>query len=251
MGLCRDSTKFLHIKSFIVIAIIFIVHYLIIQFDFEGRELFVNVTLMASISITIYVLIVMIKNYRGAKGMVTAFAFLLISYIFYLFGEVSWFTYESILDLYPYPSIADVGFFFYFVFTGIFLVSIIRCFKTIQWHDIGIITIIVSVIMGFYLTLSLDAQADPEDILFGFIFLISSATVFGISFIALVKFRLMLFGVTWFIIFASMLITTVADIFYYTVENTGVYTYDHVINTMWIVSDAVLVYALLIHRRDV
>jgi len=105
--------------------------------------------------------------------------------------------------------------------------------------------------MGFYLTLSLDAQADPEDILFGFIFLISSATVFGISFIALVKFRLMLFGVTWFIIFASMLITTVADIFYYTVENTGVYTYDHVINTMWIVSDAVLVYALLIHRRDV
>ena len=244
--------KTLYVISILTILSILTIHLIIItQFEFEQKALFVNLSLISSITITCVFLVDIIRNYQGAKGIVVAFVLLFISYIAYLFGEVLWFVYESVLGVYPYPSVADVGFFFYFVFTALFLISIVRCFRDLTKYDVGVSILITSIVSAVYLALSLETHADPFDITFGAIFIIASSTVFGLSVIAFVKLRLMAFGAAWGLILISAIITTFSDIWYYTLENIGAYTYDHITNTLWIVSDAVLVFALLIHKRNI
>jgi hypothetical protein len=245
---CRSNSQ-LHVLAISFVIILSAVHFGIIQTDFEGKELFVNIGLIASITATLFVLAMIFRKYVGAKNIRISYMYLLISYVSYLQGELTWFVYESVLGLDPYPSIADVGFFFYYVFTAIFLVSTIRCFSTLTLYDIGHALIIMSIIASVYIVLSIDTEIDTYDLLYGLPFILAASSVFVFSIIALFKLRKTSLALPWIIIFASMVITTVADLWYYPLENIGGYTYDHIINTMWIASDAVLVYALVVHRR--
>lgn len=234
-----------------IVSILFLssLHFWITQMDFEEKPLFINLTLITSITVTLFTLIIIFKKYVGAINVRISYLFLFLAYLAYLSGELLWFTYETVLGAYPYPSIADVGFFFYFVFESIFLISIIRCYRDITRYHVGVILLIMSVITAVYLVLMLEGQVESFDTLFGLGFVLAASSVMGFSVIALAKLRGTSIGLAWKIIFVSMLITTVADIWYYTLENVGVYTYDHIMNTLWITSDAVLVYALILHRR--
>lgn len=246
---CFDGccNKKLHLLIISVIIALSTTHYIITQLEFEGIELFINFTLMGSISVTLIALGIIYKRYIGARNIRIAFLFLFLSYIAYLSGEVIWFVYETILEIYPYPSLADVGFFFYFVLSTIFLISTIRCYNILTRYDIGAAVLIMSVISSIYLVVSI--EADTFDIVFGIPFILAASSMFAFSAIALHKLKGSSIRLAWTIIFISMLITTVADIWYYILENVYGYTYDHIVNTLWIISDAVLVYALIIHKR--
>lgn len=245
---CRNNSQ-LHVVSISIVIILSVLHFGITQSDFEEKGLFVNLALIASITVTLFILVIIFKKYVGATNIRTSYMYLLLSYVAYLQGEITWFVYESVLGVYPYPSIADIGFFFYYVFTAIFLVSTVRCFSTLTKYDIGHALLIIALISSAYLVLSLESQVVTEDLHYGMPFILASSSVFAFSIIALVKLRNTSLALPWVIIFASMLITTVADIWYYPLENVGEYTYGHIINTLWIASDAVLVYALIVHRR--
>lgn len=236
-----------HVSVFVVIITLFIIHYTITQFDFEYKALFVNLTLISSISITLVMLGIIFKTYVGARNTRISFLFLFVAYIAYLTGELVWFVYESIMGVYPYPSLADIGFFFYFVLSAVFLISIIRCYSNVTRYDVGTVSLVVSIIVSLYLVTSIEAET--YDLLFGLPFVMGASTVFGFSAIALYKLRGSDLRVVYQIIFVSILLTTVADIWYYILENVGGYDYDHIVNTIWIISDAALVYALLLHKR--
>lgn len=234
-----------------IISILFLstVHFWMTQQDFEQKPLFINLTLITSIIVTLFTLIIIFKKYDGARNIRISYLFLFFAYLAYLAGELLWFVYETILGVYPYPSVADVGFFFYFVFESIFLIATIRCFNRLNKYDVGIVLLIMSIITAVYIVLMLEGDVDAFDTHFGLAFVLAASSVMGFAVIALAKLRRSSIGLAWSIIFVSMLITTVADIWYYTLENVGVYTYDHIMNTLWITSDAVLVYALVLHRR--
>ena len=231
-----------------IIALAGVNHYFT-QTDFEQKALFVNISLILSIVATIAILIMIIKHYQGDRALKHSFMFLMFSYIAYLFGELVWFVYETIFGLYPYPSIADVGFLFYFIMSVVFLISIIRRFVSLTIHDIAYAVLVMGIITTTYLFISIGEDSDHFDIMFGLPFVLSSSAMFGFSLIALYKFRKSRVNFVWIILFSSMLVTTIADIWYYTAENLGQYTYEHIMNTMWIVSDALLVYSLLLYRK--
>lgn len=239
----------LHIIAISLVIILSALHFVIIQADFDGKDLFVNLALIASISATLFTLAVIFKRYDGARNIRTAYLYLFISYVAYLQGEITWFGYESILGIYPYPSIADIGFFFYYVFTTIFLISIVRCHTKLTRYDVGHAMIIISIITSVYMVLNIEAEVEQYDLVYALPFILASSSVFAFSITAVMKLRKTSIALPWIIIFVSMLITTIADIWYYNLENLGAYTYDHVINTLWITSDAVLIYALILHRR--
>jgi len=249
MTFVHGSNNQLHIITISFIIVLSSLHFGISQVDFEGKELFINLTLITSISATLFTLTVILRRYEGVRNIRTAYLYLFISYVAYLQGEITWFVFETILGIEPYPSIADVGFFFYFCFTTIFLISIIRCHAKLTKYDIGHAVIIISIITSVYLVLNIEAEVEQYDLLYALSFILAASSAFAFSITAVMKLRKTSIALPWIIIFISMLITTIADIWYYNLENLGAYTYDHIINTLWITSDAVLIYALILHRR--
>jgi len=245
---CSSNSQ-LHVIAISSVIILTALHFGISHADFEEKPLFINLALIASIGVTLFVLAVIFQKYVGANNIRVSFMYLFLSYVAYLQGEVTWFFYESVLGIYPYPSVADIGFFFYYVFTAIFLISTVRCFGSLTRYDIGNAVLIISIITAMYLVLSIEEGAETFDLLYAIPFILAASSVFAFAITALTKLRKTSIALPWIIIFASMVITTVADIWYYTLENVGIYTYDHIVNTLWIASDAVLVYALIVHRR--
>ena len=55
------------------------------------------------------------KRYSGALVYSKAYVMLGVAFLFMLFAEITYFVYEQILDLDPYPSIADIFFFVFFL----------------------------------------------------------------------------------------------------------------------------------------
>ena len=238
-----------HVFIISIIVIFAVGNHHFTQTDFDEKAVYVNMSLIVSGGITIAILAVITKRYHGDKIVRMSFLFLLFSYIAYLFGEVAWFVFETILGIYPYPSVADVGYLNYFILSVIFVITITRRYATIGIHDVGYVILIISIITTTYLFISLGEESEMYLVILGMPFVLSCSAMFAFSLVALYKLRHTSIGTVWIILFMSMTVTTVADIWYYTAENLGQYTYSHIMNTMWIVSDALLIYALLLYRK--
>jgi hypothetical protein len=238
-----------HVIAISIILFLSVLHFWVTQIDFEEKPLFINLTLISSITMTLFTLVVIFKKYDGARNIRISYLFLFFAYLAYLSGELLWFVYENVLETYPYPGLSDVGFMYYFIFESIFLIATIRCFNTLTRYNIGTVLIIMSIITSVYIVLMIDGETETFDVFFGLAFVLAASSVMGFSVIALTKLRKTSISLAWKLIFISFLITTVADVWYYILENIGVYTYNHIMNTLWITSDMVLVYALILHRR--
>lgn len=239
-----------HVTVISIIIILAGINHIVTQYDFEDKDLYVNISLILSIVAAIIVLTVIVRRYQSQKETKVAFLFLLVAHIAYLFGELSWFVYETVLNLEPYPSsVADVGFLNYFILSDIFLIAIIRRHTKLTIHNVGYAVLLISILTTIYLFVSINDDADYFYVLFGLPFVLSASTMFALSCIALYKFRSTPTYLAWIILFTSFLVTTIADLWYYSAENFGQYTYDHIMNTMWVASLGLLVYGLLMYRK--
>jgi len=241
--------KQLHTVAIILVISIGIIHFGIMQSDFEDLGLFYNISIMISLAVVIVMSAIIYQKYAKQRRLSILFLFLTLAYVSYLFGEIGWFVFENVFFEYPYQTVADIGFFFDFVFTIIFLIAAIRLFSKLTRYDIGAASLVMSVIIAGYLVFSIDAETETYDLLFGLIFIIASSAVFSYSIIAMNTFWPTKVHISWVIIALAFMVSTTADALYYTTENIGVYTYADPSNTLWIVSNALLVYALILHRR--
>ena len=110
------------------------------------------------------------KRYAGTVVYAKAYNMLAIAFLFMLFAEITYFVYEQILDLEPYPSIADVFFFLFYPMIILYLVINIRFFAP-QLTKLGILTIvgIPLIATSVYLSLTLD-DFGSFDFFYGIIF---------------------------------------------------------------------------------
>lgn len=190
------------------------------------------------------------RRYAGTLVYSRAYYMLTIAFLFMFVAEFTYYVYESILELEPYPSIADLFFFLFYPFLILYLIINIRFFAP-QIPKTGIITIIgIPIITTLaYIYLSFD-DFGSFDFYYGIIFVAAASTTLGLSIHTAKIFKGGLIGTAWLVLVIGIMLNVIGDTLYYYIEINSGYTLDHPVNLFWYSSYLLILYALYKHKKS-
>ena len=166
-------------------------------------------------------------------------------------GESTWYTYVFLLDIDPYPSIADVFFFAFYPLAATHIILNVKFFNT----KIGLtnkvwIGIIPIAIVILYLLLSVHEDVEIDTIFYtGLLFVIGSSSLLSLGLLGAIVFRGGVLGIAWLLLLIGILLTTIGDVWYYYIEIPGTYYSGHPVELLWYTSYWSIIYALYKHKR--
>ena len=221
--------------------------------DEDIIDLAVSIVSMGTPGVLTLVSFVVYKNYSGTKVFGRSYFSLGLAFLMIVLAEVTYIVYDLILQEDPYPSIADVFFFSYYLFAIAHLYINIKFFRA-EINTGSKIWLAVSsiLIIGIYSIFSFDLLGGFNfDYYYGNIFVAGSAVTFAFSILGLRSFRGGHLENAWFVLVSGFVLLTVADISYYYLELFEGYDFLHPVNLLWYSGYMVVIYALYLHRKIV
>ena len=186
-------------------------------------------------------------RHSQTKNIGKALLILGLAFIFYSTAE-SIFLQLFIEDISPYPSSADAFYFIYYLMLLYFVFIIFKTFiKTTS--NLGIISVAISVIMIFVLYYVVSIGENMDYINLGGMFVVMSALIATSSTVIAVRLHNRGMKMIWITISIVMSMNAIADIWYYILENIGVYEYNIFIDTIWFAANLLLILLLLHFER--
>lgn len=194
-----------------------------------------------------------IVTLRYKDSLVFGKSYLLLSlgFLSVFLGEITYLIYDLILNIEPYPSIADVFFFAYSPLLAAHLIINIRFFqaRTKVITKIWVSSIPIIIIL-MYTQLSLFEIGETNfDFYFGIIFVVATSITLSLTILGTKIFKEGVLGKSWLILLIGILFLTIADDVYYYLEIPGDYDLTHPVNILWYAGYWIVVYALLKHRE--
>jgi len=188
---------------------------------------------------------------HGSSKFGLAFCMLSIGFFLTSIGEIIYYYYFEIIDIDPFPSIADIFFFSIYPFMMIHLVINIKFYQnefTLK-SKIGIIFLTFSIITT-YVYLAFSSFNEPNfSFYYGLIFVSGAACITSVGLYGVIVVRKIPLGRSWFLLVTGIVIGTVADVWYYILELTMAYTSIHIVNLFWYTSYLMIFYALYKHYK--
>ena len=193
------------------------------------------------------------KQYRGSPIFGKTYLVLAIGFILLFVADTVYNYYVIVLDEDPYPSIADVFFLAFYFFTGYHLVKNIQHFKkNLRWGPkIGVSILAVSMIVLFGMFTIETLDDDPIVFYMGILYVIASAVILSLAILGATVFRHSVLGIAWFMLVIGIFFYAFADVWYYYLEEIEQFTITHPVNTLWIISNIFMVYALYKHKKTI
>ena len=190
-------------------------------------------------------------RYKGSLVFGKSYLFLSLGFFSLFVGEVVYSIYDLILDIEPYPSIADI---FFFAYIPLLIIHLLLNIKFFQPSTKNITKIWVSVIpitiTGLYALFSLSEIGEANfDFYYGIIFVTSTSIALALTILGTRIFKEGALGKTWMILLLGILALTVADDWYYYLEITGDYDLTHPVNILWYTGYWIIVYGLIKHKK--
>lgn len=232
-----------------IAALVLGFHFGVNNYD-ESDKLVYIFSMSIPVSVSIFSFIVA-RRYSGTLVYAKAYNMLAIAFLLMLFAEVTYFVYEQILELEPYPSIADVFFFVFYPMIIIYFVINIRFFAP-KLTTIGIITIvsIPLVATSTYLSLTIE-DFGSFDFFYGIIFVAAASTTLGFAIHTAKIFRGGMIGTAWLILVIGITINLIGDVWYYYIEVIESYSLEHPVNLCWYSAYLLILYALYKHKKSI
>jgi hypothetical protein len=191
------------------------------------------------------------KKYSGIGVYGKAYIVLGIGFVGFFLGEFTYFIYEEVLGLDPYPSIADVFYYLLYVMIIVYLLLHIRFFtKEIQTRDklmIGIVS--ASIIVSYTLISALEIGELNFDFYYGIVFVSIVSVTLGLSVYGFRIFQKGIVGTTWLLLTVGILLFMIGDSWYYYIELFEGYDLRHPVISLWYVGQFFIIYSLFHHRR--
>lgn len=217
--------------------------------DDAGSLIFI-LSVVIALSVSVYSFIVS-KRYWGTAIFGKSYFALGLAYLSYALGEVLYYTFDLILGIDPYPSVADIFFFGLYPLTLIHLILNIRFFSaklsTISKIWLPSIPIIFFVVYG---AISFAEFEEANfDFYFGMIFVAATSIVLTTAILGASLFRQGLIGAAWLLLVVGILINALADLWYLELEIFGEYYDAHPVTVIWYVSNMLMIYALYKHQK--
>lgn len=172
--------------------------------------------------------------------------------LFMLFlGEVTWFYFDVVLKIYPFPSIADVFFFLFYPLTMTHIILNVRFFQTkIALRDKFWICAVPTVIVLIFLLLSLNESVEANfEFYYCMIFILSTSIVLALALLGALVFRGGALGTVWILLLLGIMLYNVGDVWYYYLEMHEAYADGHPVEFFWNASYCLIFYALYKHRK--
>jgi len=243
------------IKALIVIALIAIGYHFAVEVfvDEEADMSFADFSYgISSLAVGITALFIA-KRYHGSPVFGKTYLALAIGFILLFVGDLVYNYYLLVLDEDPYPSIADVFFIAFYFFTGYHLVKNIKYFKKdLSWNSkITVPAIAFIMIAGFGLFTIETLYDDPMVYWMSEAYVISSAAILALAILGFTVFRHSVLGVAWGLLVIGIFLYSVADVWYYYLEEIEEFTIKDPVNTLWILSNTIMVYALYKHKKTI
>lgn len=173
--------------------------------------------------------------------------------IFLFLGDFTYMYYEYVLETDPYPSFADIFYFLTYPLLIFHLQKNIRFFKGKLniWAQI-LLAAIPTIIVSSYVFFSLnELDVIVFDFVYGLIFVLASSITLSLAVLGGIIFRQNILMTTWILLAFSILLMTIADVWYYHIEIFGMYDYTNPINSLWIASYCFMAYALFKHLKAI
>jgi hypothetical protein len=207
------------------------------------------------------------RRYSGALVYSKAYVMLGIAFVLMFFAELTYFVYEQILDLDPYPSIADVFFFVFYPMIIAYLIINLKFFAPkLSKGGLALIIgmpIIVTLTYVYFITAPYTADAALSDFgifeiiedfgsfdfYYGIIFIAAASVTLGLAIHTAKIFRGGLIGNAWLILVVGIILNLIGDTWYYYSEVTTGYSLSDPVNLCWYSSYLLILYALYKHKK--
>lgn len=240
-------------KILILIVLSAIVFQLVLTFTFssdDSDQIISIVSFVNPLAVGIVGLFLTYR-YRGSHVFGKSYLFLSLGFFSLFVAEVVYSVYDLILEIEPYPSIADIFFFAYIpLLIGHLLINI----KFFQPNISSITKIwvlgIPIVITTAYSLLSLYSIGEANfDFYYGFIFVAATSVALSLTILGTRVFSGGAVGKSWMVLLLGILALTLADDWYYYLEISESYDLTHPVNILWYAGYWIIVYALLKHKK--
>ncbi|MFB5628815.1 MAG: histidine kinase [Nitrosarchaeum sp.] len=236
-------------RILIIIGIVVIGFHILVNNSEESDMLIYSFSMIIPLSVSIFGFIVA-KRYAGTLVYSRAYLMLALAFLMMFGAEATYFVYEQILELDPYPSIADVFFFVFYPLLILYLVINIRFFASqVTKSAAAIIVGIPAAITAIYINLTI-ADAGSFDFYYGIIFVAAASTTLSLSIHTARIFKGGLIGTAWLVLVIGIMLNVVGDTWYYYIEVGEGYTLDHPVNLFWYSAYLLILYALYKHKKS-
>ncbi len=232
----------------LIIGAIVIIFHVVVNISEDSDELIYGFSMIIPLSVSIFAFVTA-RRYAGTLVYSKAYVMLGIAFLLMFFAEFTYFVYEQILELEPYPSIADVFFFVFYPMLILYLIINIRFFAP-QITKIGMATImgIPLVITSVYIYFTI-SDYGSFDFYYGIIFVAAASTTLGLSIHTARIFNGGLIGTAWLVLVIGIILNVIGDTWYYYIEATEVYTLEHPVNLFWYSAYLLILYSLYKHKK--
>ena len=243
------------IKAIIIIAILAIVYQIYIsEFVDEEETTFADFSYgISSLAVGITALFVA-KRYKGSPVFGKTYLALGIGFILLFVGDsIVYNYYLYVLEEDPYPSIADAFFIAFYFFTGYHLIKNIKYFK----KDLGIgakvgVPVLALAMVAVFAMFTYETLADDPTVYFmGLLYVVASAATLSLAILGLTVFRHSVLGIAWTMLVIGIFLYGIADAWYYYLEELEIFSITHPVNTLWLLSNIFMVYALYKHKKTI
>lgn len=238
----------INIKVIGVIASIVIGFHILVNYSEESDAYIYAFSMLIPLFVSVFGFITA-KQYSGTLVYSRAYVMLGIAFVLMFLAEFTYFVYEQILDLDPYPSVADVFFFVFYPMLILYLIINIKFFSPkISKSGYGIIigTPFVSTITYAYLTIS---DFGSFDFYYGIIFVIAASFTLGLAINTAKIFKGGLIGTAWLVLVLGIILNVIGDVWYYYLEVIGEYTLGDPVNLCWYSAYLLILYSLYKHKK--
>jgi hypothetical protein len=233
----------------LLIGAIVVIFHIVVNISNDSDSLVYGFSMIIPATVSVFAFITA-RRYAGTLVYSRAYKMLGIAFLLMFSAEFTYFVYEQILKLEPYPSIADVFFFVFYPLVLLYLIINIRFFAP-QITKIGIITIVgtplITTFVYLYLSLS---DFGSFDFYYGVIFVAAASTTLGFSIHTARIFRGGLIGTAWLVLVIGIILDVVGDTWYYYLEINDGYTLDNPVNLCWYSAYLLILYSLYKHKKS-
>ncbi len=198
--------------------------------------------------------IIVAKKYRGSAMLGKAYLFLGLGFFSWFFADVGYYYQQFVLDIDPWPSPFDIGYFASYIFAILHLGLNTRYFKPKWSKQMKAVVVVIPIIaVSSFTMIAYYNWGEYDELLFDLVysnlFIIGISITLAFAVIGASVFRHSILKETWLLLAIGIFLWVATDSVYFYLETVEEFTHNHPINSGWTAAFMVIIYALYKHTK--
>ncbi len=202
------------------------------------------------------------KKYHGSEMLGKAYLFLGLGFFAWFIADVGYYYQQFVLDIDPWPSPFDIGFFASYVFAILHLSLNTRYFRPKWSKEMKAVLIVIPIVaVGSFSMIAYDAwgpyvdgdEYTQDDLVFDIgytnLFIVGISITLAFAVVGASVFRHSVLKETWLLLAIGIFLWVATDSVYFYLETIEEFTHNHPINSGWTAAFMVIIYALYKHTK--